>query len=129
MAEWAVTLSHGHEPVPLDTLAAAYAQAGRFADATKTAQKALGLARATAESSAGKIDQGQDRPLPVAHSVSGDDVRRACSSRPFRTREESLAGIIHAPYQPEAERGLQKGLPSLALGLVSRIVRPFPPEP
>ena len=39
-----MTLSHGHEPVPLDTLAAAYAQAGRFADATKTAQKALGLA-------------------------------------------------------------------------------------
>jgi tetratricopeptide (TPR) repeat protein len=44
LAEWAVELSHSREPVPLETLAAAYAQAGRFADATKTAQKALGLA-------------------------------------------------------------------------------------
>ena len=44
LAEWAVTLSHGHEPVSLNTLAAAYAQAGRFSDALKTAQKALRLA-------------------------------------------------------------------------------------
>ena len=44
LAEWAVTLSHGYEPVPLNTLAAAYARAGRFSDATKTAQKALGFA-------------------------------------------------------------------------------------
>ncbi len=52
LAEWAVTLSHGHEPVPLNTLAAAYAQAGRFSDALKTAQKALRLAL-----------QQQDQPL------------------------------------------------------------------
>ena len=44
LAQWAVELSHGHEPIPLNTLAAAYAQAGRFAEATETARKALDLA-------------------------------------------------------------------------------------
>jgi protein O-mannosyl-transferase len=44
LAQWAVELSHGREAVPLNTLAAAYAQAARFADAMKTAQKALALA-------------------------------------------------------------------------------------
>jgi protein O-mannosyl-transferase len=44
LAQWAVELSHGREPVPLNALAAAYAQVGRFADATKTAEKALALA-------------------------------------------------------------------------------------
>ena len=49
LAQWAVQLSHSHEPVPLDTLAAAYAQVGRFADATKTAKKALDLASRRAD--------------------------------------------------------------------------------
>ncbi|MFZ1936953.1 MAG: tetratricopeptide repeat protein [Thermoguttaceae bacterium] len=44
LARWAVELSHSREPVPLSTLAAAYARAGRFADAVKTAKKALTLA-------------------------------------------------------------------------------------
>jgi protein O-mannosyl-transferase len=44
LAKWAVELSHGREPVPLKTLAAACARAGRFADARKTAEKALALA-------------------------------------------------------------------------------------
>jgi tetratricopeptide (TPR) repeat protein len=44
LAEWAVRLSHSREPVPLNTLAAAYAQTGRFAEAAQTARKALGLA-------------------------------------------------------------------------------------
>ncbi len=44
LARWAVELSHNREPVPLRTLAAAYARAGRFDDAAKTAAKALPLA-------------------------------------------------------------------------------------
>jgi hypothetical protein len=60
LAEWAVRLSHGHEPIPLNTLAAAYAQTGRFAEAARTARKALGLAtrqsdKALAESIKTKI--------------------------------------------------------------------------
>jgi Flp pilus assembly protein TadD len=51
LAQHAVEPSGGRDPVILDTLAAALAEAGRFSDATKTAQKAMELARA-----AGKQD-------------------------------------------------------------------------
>jgi hypothetical protein len=43
-AERAVQLSGGRNPAYLDTLAAAYAEAGRFPEAVSTAQKALDLA-------------------------------------------------------------------------------------
>jgi Flp pilus assembly protein TadD len=42
-AERAVELSRGEDAAILDTLAAAYAEAGRFADAVRTAQKAINL--------------------------------------------------------------------------------------
>ena len=45
MAEKAASLTGSREPAVLDTLAAAYAEAGRFADAVGTARKALDLAR------------------------------------------------------------------------------------
>ncbi|MBZ5583038.1 MAG: tetratricopeptide repeat protein [Acidobacteriia bacterium] len=45
-AERAAALSGGGDPAALDTLAAAYAEAGRFADAAGTARKALALATA-----------------------------------------------------------------------------------
>jgi tetratricopeptide (TPR) repeat protein len=44
LAEQAVELSQSKDPVVLGTLAAAYAEAGRFADATSTARKALEIA-------------------------------------------------------------------------------------
>ena len=46
LAERACELSEQREPVLLGTLAAAYAEAGRFAEALKTAEKARGLAAA-----------------------------------------------------------------------------------
>jgi tetratricopeptide (TPR) repeat protein len=46
MAERAVKLTGGGDPAALDTLAAAYAEAGRFADAVGTGQRALELAAA-----------------------------------------------------------------------------------
>ncbi|HWB02478.1 MAG TPA: ASPIC/UnbV domain-containing protein [Verrucomicrobiales bacterium] len=49
-AERAAELSKHAEPSILDTLAAAYAQAGRFDDAVATAEKALALARAAGNS-------------------------------------------------------------------------------
>jgi Flp pilus assembly protein TadD len=44
LAKRAVQLSGGQEPLILDTLAAAYAEAGRFDQAVTTAQQALALA-------------------------------------------------------------------------------------
>ena len=47
LAERACELSERREPVLLGTLAAAYAEAGRFGDAVKTAEKARDLAATT----------------------------------------------------------------------------------
>ena len=44
LAEHAAKLTGGQEPVILDTLAAAYAEAGRFPEAIDTAQRALSIA-------------------------------------------------------------------------------------
>jgi tetratricopeptide (TPR) repeat protein len=44
LAEHAVQLSGGREPAFLDTLASAYAEAGRFSDAVETVRRALALA-------------------------------------------------------------------------------------
>jgi protein O-mannosyl-transferase len=49
LAQRAVTLSEGKEPVILDTLAAAYAEAGQFAEATSTAELAFALAQSRGE--------------------------------------------------------------------------------
>jgi Flp pilus assembly protein TadD len=48
LAEEAVTLTKG-DPGMMDTLAAAYAEAGQFADAIKTAESALQVATATGQ--------------------------------------------------------------------------------
>jgi Flp pilus assembly protein TadD len=60
LAKRAVELSGGREPAFLDTLAAAYAEAGQFTDAVRTARQAADLAAqqnkaALAESLRGKI--------------------------------------------------------------------------
>jgi tetratricopeptide (TPR) repeat protein len=47
LAEKASSLSNHQDPTLLDTLAAAYAEAGRFPDAVATSEKALDLARQT----------------------------------------------------------------------------------
>jgi len=49
LAQRAVTLNGGHSPGGLDTLAVAYASAGRFDEAIATAQEAAVLARATGQ--------------------------------------------------------------------------------
>ena len=46
LAQWGVQLSGGREPIPLGTLAAAYAEVGRFSEAVKTADRAISLAAA-----------------------------------------------------------------------------------
>ena len=42
--QWAVRLTNQQEPAILGTLAAAYAEAGRFSEAVETAKRALALA-------------------------------------------------------------------------------------
>jgi protein O-mannosyl-transferase len=49
LAERAVRLTGGRHPVPLDALATAYAEAGRFPDAIEAAQKAIELASAAGD--------------------------------------------------------------------------------
>ena len=61
LARRAIRLSSGREPAILDTLAAAYAEAGRFAEATQTAQQAIELAaaegkRSLADKIRGRLD-------------------------------------------------------------------------
>jgi tetratricopeptide (TPR) repeat protein len=46
LAQQAVQLSNGQEPAILGTLAAAYAEAGRFSEAVETAERAISLASA-----------------------------------------------------------------------------------
>ncbi len=50
LAEWAAELSNHKDPAVLDTLAAAYAEAGRFSEAVKTAEQAIELAGAQRKS-------------------------------------------------------------------------------
>ncbi len=49
LAARACTLTGNRDPKPLDVLGMGYAQSGRFADALKTAEKALNLARAAGQ--------------------------------------------------------------------------------
>jgi len=51
LAERAVELSKGLEPVYLDTLAMAYAEDGRFTEALETARRALQIAEEKGEAS------------------------------------------------------------------------------
>ena len=80
LAKRAVNLSGGRDPAVLDTLAAAYAEAGRFSDAAGTAQRAAGLAAeqsdtALADAIRGRIERYQARSpyrdlRPTSHAPS-----------------------------------------------------------
>ena len=52
LAQRAARLTGGHDPGSLDALAAAYAEAGRFAEAVQTAQQALALMAGQADAAA-----------------------------------------------------------------------------
>jgi uncharacterized protein HemY len=57
LAEKADKLAHGKNPVFIRTLAAAYAETGRFSDATTAAERALLFARLQGDSAlAGKLE-------------------------------------------------------------------------
>ena len=64
LAQRAVQLSDGREPAVLGTLAAAYAEAGRFPKAVKTAQQALALAASQNNAALADVLRSRDQALP-----------------------------------------------------------------
>ena len=99
LARRAVKLSDGREPAILGTLAAAYAEAGRFPEAVQTARKALELATQQNKQAAGRIAQGQDSALRGGDSLSGTAtvipraIRHAIVRIPYRTYRPDRAGL------------------------------------
>ncbi len=72
--KWAqrlMELSGDRDANVLDTLAAAYAEAGRFSEAVQTAQS-LATGHRTEQAAVGGIDQGQDCPVRSANALSRD---------------------------------------------------------
>jgi tetratricopeptide (TPR) repeat protein len=59
LAERADSLTHGASPIVAATLAAAYAESGRFAEAVKTAQRAANLATARGQTERAAINLRQ----------------------------------------------------------------------
>jgi tetratricopeptide (TPR) repeat protein len=59
LAQQANQVAGGHDPIVLRTLAAAYAETGRFGDAQRSAQKAMDLARATGQTDMMKQIEGE----------------------------------------------------------------------
>jgi tetratricopeptide (TPR) repeat protein len=76
LAERAVQLTRGQDPAYLDTLAAAYAEAGRFPEAVDTARRALALAR----------QQNQDQVLQALNAR----LRLYEARKPYRETREAF---------------------------------------
>ena len=81
LARRAEKLTGGSEPIVLDTLAAAYAASGRFAEAVQTARKAVDLA-------------GQQDKQPMVESIKAK-LRLYEAGKPFREIRRSAAGYVH----------------------------------
>jgi tetratricopeptide (TPR) repeat protein len=83
LAERAVELSHEPGPIALDTLAAAYASAGRFDEAVDVAARALKLATASGDPDAGLLAQRLRRLEQLRAGSQPGERHRA----PLRMRE------------------------------------------
>ena len=70
LAQRAVELSGVKRPEILRTLAAAYAETGRFAEAVQTAVQGPGPRRATEQADSDRIDSGHDSALRSGETVS-----------------------------------------------------------
>ena len=77
LAQRAIELTDGKSPAILATLAAAYAEAGRFADAVQTAHKALDLA-------------AQQNEPALAESIQAK-IHLYEAGRPFRESRSAFA--------------------------------------
>ena len=72
LARRAVELTGGREPAVLGTLAAAYAEAGRFSEAVEAAERAVSLASARGDQAMTNILRRPDQALPSRFPVSRD---------------------------------------------------------
>jgi Flp pilus assembly protein TadD len=79
LAERAVRLSGGQDPAVIDTLAAAYAEAGHFTEATRAAQQALALA-----TQRGKHSLADALKIRIALYEAGSPLREGQSAVPMR---------------------------------------------
>jgi protein O-mannosyl-transferase len=75
LAQRAVELSGGQEPAILGTLAAAYAETGRFTEAVQTAQQAVKIAM-------------QQNNQPLVESIQAK-IRLYEAGKPFRDKPKS----------------------------------------
>jgi len=82
LAEGAAKLSGRQEPEILDTLAAAYAEAGRFSEAVQTAQKALDLARQQNKQTLAESIQAKIRLYEAGTPF--HELQQSSPSRPVR---------------------------------------------
>ena len=82
-AQRAEKLTGGREPAILDTLAAAYAEVGRFAEAVQTAHKALDLA-------------GQQDKQPLVESIRAK-IRLYEAGKPFRESKRPASKSVASP--------------------------------
>ena len=101
-ASQACELTGSAQPRPLDALAAAYAEAGRFSDAVATARKALALAESAGQEElaarAPQADQVLRGGPPVARSLSQPHVQRIA-------RRGTREALRPAHAVPDTERG------------------------
>ena len=101
LAQRAVELSGGREPAILDTLAAAYAEAGRFPEAVKTAQRAAALASA----------RGDTRwPIPSARGSSSTRPAPRIAKHALSTANE-LAKKTFMSRRPKKSQPLDHRAP------------------
>jgi hypothetical protein len=77
LAQQANQLDGGENPIILRTLAAAYAEAGRFSDAQRSAQKTMALARAAGQSDLVEQLNGELKLSPLdSHSIRKANERK-----------------------------------------------------
>ena len=110
LAEQAVRISEGRIAVLFRTLAAAYAENGRFSDAIQTAQRGIELANSQGNSGLATELQAsialyQERqPLRHARGLVVDDVVRA-ARRVRERRDGREGGVADVDQRPDARAG------------------------
>ena len=119
MAERANQLTGYREPEMLDTLAAAYAEAGRFPEAIQTAQKAVDLA-----SSADKDELAKDIESRMHLYQAGRPYRVGLETTTLSIKRPQTAG--GAPG-PGARRRRRWVYPPSRRGAGLRVFRPAKP--
>ena len=93
LAERACRLSEWKNPVLIGTLAAAYAEAGRFEEAVKTAERARDVATKMGDKQTAEANTKLLELYRIRKTVSGGERRSIAAPKPqMRGRRESRAG-------------------------------------